>query len=164
MALGFAQFINPVGGAAAVAAYRQRFRPSPQMAAPQANVGIFIFCSENEETIEHTRAVMDYRFLGFEKGRVDDMPDYSTAGKYNYSPAEWQRVLYNRRRTIMGTPDQVKEQVTVLAEELQVNEVMAATFAESREDRFRSYELLAGMFLQSSPARHLNKELIGSAG
>jgi alkanesulfonate monooxygenase SsuD/methylene tetrahydromethanopterin reductase-like flavin-dependent oxidoreductase (luciferase family) len=89
---------------------------------------------------------MDYRFLGFEKGRFDEMPDYETARKYEYSPAEWQRVLFNRQRTIMGTPDIVKEKITALAKELNVQEVMASTFAESREERFRSYELLANMY------------------
>lgn len=146
MALGFAQFINPIGGAEAIAAYRQRFRPSALMASPQANVGVFIFCSDNEETVARTQAVMDYRFLGFEKGRIDDMPDYATASKYDYSPAEWQRVLFNRQRTIMGTPDVVKEKILALATDMQVTEIMAATFAESREDRFRSYELLSEMF------------------
>ena len=150
MALGFAQFINPVGGAEAIAVYRQRFRPSQLLQAPLANVGVFIFCSENEETVARTQAVMDYRFIGFEKGRFDEMPDYATASKYEYSPAEWQRVLYNRQRTIMGTPNVVKEKITALAKELNVQEVMAATFAESREDRFRSYELLAKMFPQTS--------------
>jgi len=149
MALGFAQFISPVGGAEAIAVYRQRFRPSPWLPAPLANVGVFIFCSESEETVARTQAVMDYRFIGFEKGRFDEMPDYETASKYVYSPAEWQRVLYNRQRTIMGTPGVVKEKITALAKELNVQEVMAATFAESREDRFRSYELLAKMFPQT---------------
>jgi luciferase family oxidoreductase group 1 len=153
MALGFAQFINPIGGAEAIATYRLRFTPSALLKAPQANVGVFIFCSENEEAVAHTQAVMDYRFLGFEKGRIDEMPDYKTAAGYDYSPAEWQRVLYNRQRTIMGTPGLVKEKITALAKELDVTEVMAATFAESREDRFRSYELLAGMFLQKTSKR-----------
>ena len=154
LALGFAQFINPIGGAEAIAVYRQRFQPSALLASPQANVGVFIFCSESEETVARTQTVMDYRFLGFEKGRIDDMPTYEIARQYNYSPAEWQRVLFNRQRTIMGTPDIVKEKITALAAELDVPEVMAATFAESREDRFRSYELLAEMFLAPVTSTH----------
>ena len=150
LALGYAQFINPIGGAQAVAIYRNRFQPSLQLQTPQVNAGVFIFCSENEETVERTKAVMDYRFIGFEKGRIDDMPDYATASQYQYSPAESQRVLFNRQRTIMGTPDKVKEKITALAKELDTTEIMAATFAETREDRFRSYELLAKMFLKPS--------------
>ena len=149
MALGFAQFINPIGGAEAVRLYRERFRPSALLAKPQAQAGVFVFCSDNEETVARTQAVMDYRFLGFEKGRVDDMPDYATASSYNYSPAEQQRVLYNRQRTIMGTPDVVKEKIIALTNEMEVTELMAATFAETRADRFRSYELLAELFPQS---------------
>ena len=146
MALGFAQFINPIGGAAAIEIYKQRFQPSALLGAPQANVGVFIFCSDNEETVARTQAVMDYRFIGFEKGRFDEMPDYETARRYDYSPAEWQRVLFNRQRTIMGTPDIVKEKIIALATSMDVQEMMASTFAESREDRFRSYELLANLF------------------
>ncbi|MDB5236814.1 MAG: hypothetical protein JWR44_3807, partial [Hymenobacter sp.] len=41
MAFSFAQFINGNGGPAAVQQYRQRFRPSPELAAPLANVAVF---------------------------------------------------------------------------------------------------------------------------
>jgi len=150
MSLGYAQFINPIGGAEAVKVYRERFKPSTLLSTPRVNAGVFIFCSESEETVARTQAVMDYRFLGFEKGRIDDMPDYATASRYEYSPAEWQRVLFNRQRTIMGTPETVKQKIMALAEELDVPEIMAATFAETREDRFRSYELLASLFLADS--------------
>ena len=159
MALSFAQFINPIGGAEAIAVYRQRFTPSLLLAVPQANVGVFTFCSEDEETVARTQAVMDYRFMGFEKGRIDEIPDYETARRYEYSPAEWQRVLHNRQRTIMGTPDAVKQKITALAKELDVYEVMAATFADSREDRFRSYELLANMFLKSAKRPEMEHRL-----
>jgi len=148
LSLGYAQFINPLGGAEAIRVYRERFKPSLLLSVPRVNAGVFVFCSENEETVARTQAVMDYRFLGFEKGRIDDMPDYETARQYDYSPAEWQRVLFNRQRTIMGTPDIVKGKITALAKELDVPEIMAATFAETREDRFSSYELLAALFNQ----------------
>ncbi|MBS1566537.1 MAG: LLM class flavin-dependent oxidoreductase [Bacteroidetes bacterium] len=150
IALSYAQFINPIGGPAAMETYRQRFRPSATLSAPQANVGVFGFVSESEQKVDEVRAVMDYRFLSFEKGRYDDIPTYETASRYNYSPDEWKRVLYNRQRTIIGTPDVVKEKITQLAEDFGVEEIMVATFAESREDRFNSYELLANMF-QLSP-------------
>ncbi|MFT3937079.1 MAG: LLM class flavin-dependent oxidoreductase [Chitinophagaceae bacterium] len=157
MALSFAQFINPIGGAEAIAAYRQRFKPSSLLASPKASVGIFVFCSEDEETVARTQAVMDYRFLGFEKGRIDDMPDYEAASRYQYTDAEWQRVLHNRQRTIMGTPAVVKEKITALAKTMDVTEVVAATFAESKEDRFRSYELLAEMFLQPAAVEEMEQ-------
>ncbi len=146
MALSFAQFINPIGGAAAVASYRQRFRPSAQLSAPQANVGIFAFCSDSERKVQEVQAVMDYRLLSFEKGKYNEMPTYEIAKAYNYTPGEWQRVLFNRGRMVIGTPDVVKEKITALTNEFDVEEVVLATFAEQAEDRFRSYELFSEVF------------------
>lgn len=146
MALSYAQFINPVGGAAAIETYRQRFQPSAQLTEPRASVGVFVFCSDKEQRVKETQAVMDYRFLSFEKGRYDEMPTYEIAKSYAYNDAEWQRVLFNRQRTIMGTPGEVKEKIQDLAVEMGVDEIIVSTFAETREDRFRSYELLAGLF------------------
>ena len=146
MALSYAQFINPVGGAAAVANYRKRFRPSAQLAAPKANVGIFAFSSDSERKVEEVQAIMDYRLLSFEKGNYNEMPTYAIAKAYNYTPGEWQRVLFNRGRMVIGTPDIVKEKITALANEFDVEEVVIATFAEQAEDRFRSYELFSEVF------------------
>lgn len=146
MTLSYAQFINPVGGADAVANYRKRFRPSAGLDAPKANVGVFAFTSESEKKAAEVQAVMDYRLLSFEKGQYNEMPTYEIAKAYNYSPGEWQRVLFNRARTVIGTPDLVKEKITALANEFEVEEVVIATFAETAEDRFRSYELFSELF------------------
>jgi luciferase family oxidoreductase group 1 len=146
MALSFAQFINPVGGKEAIAIYRQRFKPSAQLKTPKASVGIFAFVSEDEQKAEQVQTVMDYRLLSFEKGRFDEIPTYEVAKQYEYTAIEWPRVLFNRQRTIIGTPDLVKEKLIALAAEMDVPEIIISTFAESREDRFRSYELLSQMF------------------
>jgi luciferase family oxidoreductase group 1 len=164
MALCYAQFINPVGGAAAIRAYRDRFRPSPQLAEPQASLGIFAFCSEDPQKVEQTQAVIDYRLLGFEKGRYDEIPTYAAASAYTYTPAEWQRVLSNRARTAVGTPDHVKERLEGLAQEFDVDEIVISTFTEQAEDRLRSYELLADLFqlegAQKEPATELSRRSI----
>jgi luciferase family oxidoreductase group 1 len=146
MALSFAQFINPVGGKEAIAIYKQRFKPSAQLKTPKASVGIFAFVSEDEQKAEQVQAVMDYRLLSFEKGRYDEIPTYDVAKQYNYTANEWQRVLFNRQRTIIGTPELVKEKMLALAAELDVPEIIISSFAESKEDRFHSYELFSKIF------------------
>jgi luciferase family oxidoreductase group 1 len=146
MALSYAQFINPMGGAEAIRTYRQRFKPSDQLKEPKASVGIFAFCSESEQKAAQVQAIMDYRLLSFEKGRYDEIPTYEVAKKYKYTDNEWQRVLFNRERTIIGTPDVVKKEMEIMAAELDVPEIIVSTFAETKEDRFRSYELLSDIF------------------
>jgi luciferase family oxidoreductase group 1 len=146
MALCYAQFINPVGGPVAIKAYRQRFQPSAGLAEPIAAVGIFAFCSEDPQKVKEVEALIDYRLLGFEKGHYDEIPTYEAASRYEYSPAEWQRVLYNRQLTAIGTPDQMKEKLNALAAAFEVDELVLSTFTEHAPDRFRSYELLAQLF------------------
>jgi luciferase family oxidoreductase group 1 len=146
MALSYAQFINPVGGAEAISTYRQRFKPSDQLKEPKVSVGVFAFCSESEQKAAQVQAVMDYRLLSFEKGRYDEIPTYEVAKQYKYTDNEWQRVLFNRERTIIGTPDVVKKEMEIMAAELNVPEIIVSTFAETKEDRFRSYQLMADIF------------------
>ncbi len=110
------------------------------------NVGVFAFVSEDEQKVDEVRSVMDYRLLSFEKGRYDEQPTYEVAKAYQYTMAEWQRVLFNRQRTVVGTPDVVKARLEELAAMFGVNEIVISTFTQYAEDRTRSYELLAEMF------------------
>jgi luciferase family oxidoreductase group 1 len=146
MALCYAQFINPVGGAAAIRAYREHFQPSAQLSEPRAALGIFAFCSDDPQKVQETEALVDYRLLGFEKGHYDEIPTVEAASRYEYSPAEWQRVLHNRQRTAIGSPGRVRERLERMAEEFGVDEIVVSTFTEQGEDRLHSYELLAEEF------------------
>jgi alkanesulfonate monooxygenase SsuD/methylene tetrahydromethanopterin reductase-like flavin-dependent oxidoreductase (luciferase family) len=145
MALSFAAFINPTGGPETIEAYRKMFKPSPQLAAPQVSVGIFVFCGDTEEKAQQMQAVMDYRLLSISKGKADESPSYESVRTYNYSPDEWKHVLFNRQRMIVGTPDFVKEKLDMLALSYKADEIVVATFADTFEDRVRSYELVAEM-------------------
>ncbi|MCR8559248.1 LLM class flavin-dependent oxidoreductase [Mucilaginibacter sp. BJC16-A38] len=147
MGLSFAHFINPVGGPEAVALYRDRFKPSDDMATEHANVAIFVFCSEDEEKIRQHQALMDYRFNQFEKGGGLTPVNYEDIKDVEYSQGELDRIMYNRARVITGTPGQIKLKLKWLAEDYKVDEIIAVTITESFEDRLTSYKLLAEQFL-----------------
>lgn len=146
MGLSFAHFINPIGGQQAVAAYRQRFQPSQELKEQQASVAIFVFCSEDEEKTRQHQALMDYRFNQFEKGAGLSPAGYEDIKDVIYSAHEQERILYNRKRVITGTPAQMKIRLTELANEYDVNEIIAVTITEHFEDRLLSYKLLAEEF------------------
>lgn len=160
MALSFAQFINPNGGPQALRDYKQRFRPSAQLKEPQTSMGIFVFCSEDEEKVMQTQAVMDYRLVNIGKGRLDLAPSYADAQAYNYSLAELEQLKYNRQRMVVGTPDVVKERLTYLAKIFDTDEIIVATFAEQQEDRLHSYELLAKMFELAIPEHVMRSAVV----
>ena len=146
MALSYALFINPMGGPEAIRAYREKFRPSALLEHPKVSVGVFVFCGDTEEKAQQVQAVMDYRLLSIEKGMRDEAPSYESIKSYPYTREELARVTFNRMRMVTGTPDVVKEKLESIAKRFDVDEIVIATFADTLEDRLRSYELLAETF------------------
>src|SRR5690606_11664659 len=95
MAMSFAQFINPNGGAAAIKAYKEKFVPSFELKTPQTSVGIFGFCSDDEEKVAKVQAMMDYRLLSFEKGKYNDLFSYEDIKDEDYDALDLGRIEYN---------------------------------------------------------------------
>lgn len=159
MALSFAQFINPAGGPEAIRAYRQQFKPSPQLATPQASVGLFVYCGDTDEKVNRVQAVMDYRLLSIDKGKLDEAPSFDSVKDYDFTAEELARVRYNRHRMVVGTPDEVREKLTRLAHTFEVDEIIISTFTDTFEDRLRSYELLADVFELKKPVGITEKDI-----
>ena len=89
---------------------------------------------------------MDYRLLQFEKGIFDKPGDYESIKDYSFSPRELEQIQYNSGRIVSGTPGQVKKQLLQLANDFDIDEIMAVTMTGSPGDRKRSFELLAEVF------------------
>ena len=146
MGFAFAHFINPDGGPQAVEQYRERFKPSVNLGAPEALVAIFVFCSEDEATLERNRRLTGHRFLQFEKGIIEPV-SFEDIEHLEYSPYERQRMEANSRRVILGKPAEVKLQLQQLAFSYAVDELMMVNIAASLDERLRSYEHIAAMGL-----------------
>jgi luciferase family oxidoreductase group 1 len=146
MGFSFAHFINPNGGPQNVKLYRERFQPSDDLAQAEVNVAIFVFCSEDEEKIKQHRAVMDHRFLQFEKGGPIIPIAYDDIKNEVYTEQDQERIRHNRYRVITGTPSEIKLKLGWLADDYNIDEIMAVTITENFEDRLESYRLLAREF------------------
>lgn len=146
MALSFAQFINPEGGEDAAEFYRHNFKPSKELKEPKLNVGIFAFCSEDEQKVQDWITDFQYRILYIEMGGMGEFPSLDEIKSMHFSLQQKARMAFNRGRFIAGTPDVVKAELLKIADRYQTDEIMIATPAESWEDRKKSYELIAQMF------------------
>ncbi|MDR6966804.1 luciferase family oxidoreductase group 1 [Flavobacterium arsenatis] len=149
MGLSFAQFINPEGGPETADFYRHNFKPSAELKEPKVNVGIFAFCSEDEQKVKDWITEFDYRMLHIESGASGDLPSFEEIKSFNYSLQQKARITYNRGRFIAGTPEKLKAEIEKITEKYETDEIMIATIAEDFEDRKKSYELLAEIFLKS---------------
>ncbi len=150
MGLSFAHFINPTGGPEAVSMYRERFKPSEQLAEPVASLGIFVMCADTEEKAAQLQATMDVQMLHIEQGIRQGFSAYEDIRDYQFTSAERERVMFNRQRMVSGTPEQVKDKLTKLAAAYEVDEIMAVTITYDFADRLRSYELLAEAFVPAA--------------
>ena len=149
MGLSFAQFINPDGGAETAAFYRTNFKPSAELKEPKVNVGIFAFCSEDEQKVQDWITEFDYRMLHIESGATGDLPSLEEIKNIHYNLQQKARIAYNRGRFIAGSPEKLKITIEKIASDYETDEIMVATIAENFEDRKESYKLLASLFLKS---------------
>lgn len=150
MALSFAQFINPDSGPEVAAFYRQNFKPSSELKQPKVNVGIFAFCSEDEQKIADWITEFDYRMLYIEAGATGELPSFEEIKNMGYTLQQKARIAYNKGRYIAGTPEKLKAAIEKIADAYKTDEIMIATITENFEDRKKSYELLAEQFTISS--------------
>lgn len=140
----YARFINNDGGGMAVRSFWSSFRPSPAASAPQALVSVFAVCAETSTEADRLAASMDLSLVQLEKGHVSTgTPSVETALGYNYTPYDRFRIEDNRRRMVIGSPDEVRRQFTALMEEYQCEEIMFATLVHRYEDKLKSLRLIA---------------------
>jgi luciferase family oxidoreductase group 1 len=154
MAFSFAQFINPSGGPAAVRAYRRHFQPSPELAAPVANVALFVLCADTEDKANALAKAMYIQLLRFDQGLRGPYPTAAETAAYTFSPEEQARLAYHKGRVVSGTPAQLREHLLRIAAAYEVEELTIVSITADFGDRLRSYELLAEAFdlAPASPA------------
>jgi len=146
LGLVIAKFINGFATPDIVETYREHFKPSSQFPEPHALLSISVLCGETEEKALEMRKFLDYVLLQFERGNFHDFGDYAAIQRYRFSDLELERIRYNQGRVISGTPDEVKDKLTKLATDFDVDEVIISTMAGNMADRRKSFELIAQAF------------------
>ena len=139
-------FVDGQGADEALALYRRLYRPSERHLEAQATVCVWALVADTHEQATH-------HALGRERWRVDrargalgalQAPDVIKAR--GFTADEWPTVEDMRRKAFVGSAAQVGAQLRVLAEELQLDEIVVNTWAYDTEVRRRSYALLAQEF------------------
>jgi luciferase family oxidoreductase group 1 len=141
-AYSFAQFISGEDGAAMAKAYRERFRPSDRLAAPQASVALAVICAETrEEAWRLASGVELWRrriTRGFDRGIPHPDDALAELGEGWRPPP----LGTDGARMIAGAPDEVKGELLRVAARYAADEVMVVTVTHDFAARLRSYELL----------------------
>jgi luciferase family oxidoreductase group 1 len=148
-----AHFINPEGTEDAVAAYRDRFKPSPACPRPKLSLGVAALAAESEERAQDLARSRDLWVVRFLQGRPIAFPPPQEARDYPYTDEEMALLRAVRRRAIVGTPEKVRAALLSLAQSCGAEELVIVTITYDFAARLRSYELLAEAFALSPRPR-----------
>jgi luciferase family oxidoreductase group 1 len=144
--LAFAHHINPDPALESLRHYRAQFQPSLAFPAPQAILAVAVCCAPTHDEAEALASSFDLVRLRIARGERGLFPSVAEAEEYPYTDEEQMLIQANRNRFFVGTPAELKAQLTGLAEEAEVDELMLLTMTHGPEARKRSYQLMAGAF------------------
>lgn len=147
MGYSFASHFSPTPAAPAFQAYKSSFRPSEAFARPHAILGVAVVCADTEAEAERYAATMDLAWLRIRQGLFLPLPSPEEAAAYAYTDIEREAVAESRRRSIVGTPPQVRAAIESMAGACGADEVMIVSNMHDPVARLRSYELVASAFL-----------------
>ncbi|WP_420465076.1 LLM class flavin-dependent oxidoreductase [Panacagrimonas sp.] len=139
----FATHFSPEPAAPAVRAYRDNFRPSDSFPAPHAILAVAVTCAESEEEAQTLDSTMQLAWLRIARGEYLPLPSPEEAQAYPWSEADRELLRRSRGPSIVGSPQQVREQLLALQADAAADELMVVTNIWSHEKRLDSYRLLA---------------------
>jgi luciferase family oxidoreductase group 1 len=142
----FARHLNPRGAEGIMHAYREAFRPSPDLEEPRAILAVSAIVAESPEVADELASSMGLGLIRLRSGRPSPLPSPEEAAAHDYTPGELDQLRRYRRAQVLGDAEGVRDELAGLAARTAADEVMVMTTVHDHAARRRSYELLAGAF------------------
>jgi luciferase family oxidoreductase group 1 len=140
----FASHFAPDSLMVALEVYRSRFKPSEQLAAPHAMIGVNIIAAETDAEARRLATTQQMSFANIFRGArglsqppIDNIDDY-------WSPAEKAQAANMLANSIYGSADTVREGIAALVARTGADELMIVSDVFDHEKRLRSFEIIAG--------------------
>jgi luciferase family oxidoreductase group 1 len=139
----FADFISERGGDAVCALYRERFRPSPYLAAPLCAVAVYALAADTEAAAFRLARGRELFRVRRARGEFLPLATPEEADAYPFTPEEEARSAAWRRRALLGAPETVAARLAETAARHGADEVAILTPCHDFAARARSYQLIA---------------------
>ena len=139
----FASHFAPAMMMEAMAIYRQRFRPSAQLAAPRVMLGLNIAAAETEEEARFLFSSTQQSFINIRSGRPGKLPP--PVSDMDSRLDRYARDMLDDALacTIVGGLDTVRRGLDQFAERTGADEFMVTSNIFDHDKRKRSFEILA---------------------
>lgn len=139
----FAAHFAPQLALEALRLYRERFKPSPQLAKPYAMLGMSAVVADSDEEARFLSSSMQQAFVALRSGRPGQLPP-PVEGYEESLPPDYQAML---RQTLafaaVGSKATVKSKLEEFVARTRADELIVMTQVFDHAKRLRSYELLA---------------------
>ena len=131
----------------AIQLYREYFKPSVTLDHPYVMIGLPVLAAATDEQAEHLATSAKQRILRLIRGQpiFTPPPVASMDGLWNAS--EQRAVEAHLGAAMIGSSKTVNHKLQEFLQLTQVNELILHSDAYRVEDRLRSYEIVAGLFL-----------------
>lgn len=139
----FAQFFNGQATKEIFDLYRQRFIPSDFMETPQIIVSYAATVAETEDEAEYRAKSIDISRLQLMRGELQQALTPEEAQDYPLSEMDLATIAQSRKLHLVGTKQQVAEQLQRDQEQYGFEEAMINSNQSIFEHRLESYRLLA---------------------
>ena len=139
-------FTDGHGMEQALELYRRTYKPSERHPQPQATICVWALAADTEEEARRLATSREYSRILRDVGIRDALVSPDEAAAYPYTDAQRAKIESMRRRAFVGTAEQVRRQLTELAERHGFDELVVVTWTYDPAPRHRSYGLLAQAF------------------
>ena len=146
----FASHFAPGQMRDAVAIYRDRFRPSSQLAKPHVMLGVNVFAADTDAEAQRLFSSLQQAFLNLRRGRPGKLPppvDNLWAGLDRYGQAMLSDAL---ACSVVGGPKTVRDGIQAFAASTGADELMVTAQIFDHAARERSFEILAREAIQTA--------------
>ena len=130
---------------AAMAWYRDQFKPSPGLDRPYAMLAVTVVCGGDEDEAERMAAPIRLAVVRNRTGRRAPIASVDEALAYRFTPEEEAIAGEFLRGAIIGGPQRVLDGLASLVRDTGVDELMLSTLLPDRDQRRLSYERVASV-------------------
>ena len=141
---GFASHFAPGMMMDAIAIYRQRFRPSAQLAEPYVMLGVNVIAAETDQEARYLFTSVQQSFVNIRSGRPSPLPP--PVEGFEESLDRYARSMINDALScaIVGSPETVRQGMEAFIARTGASELMVTANIFDHEKRKRSFSIAAG--------------------
>ncbi len=139
----FASHFAPGEMEAAIAIYRERFRPSAQLDRPYVMLGLNVFAADTQAQATTLFTSLQQAFVNLRSGRPGKLPAPDADYPSRIGADARAMLQHALSASVVGDPSQVREGVAAFAARTGADELMVTAQIHDPAARLRSYEITA---------------------